>query len=225
MHRPITTNALPLTKLYRETLHAQFGWKNENKLHFALFAETTFTRRLGDENIAGSSQSNNYPILTTLTMYKNNITDASVNAMVGMHKQTDWHIRLRTGYLKNKEEYVTPHREMSYSVLHTELSGQLLKNFGRHWTVNVSVSGQYIKNLDSTMNIPIATTEPVLISMLNYNYQYLKADYTLIQSKIRILRKIKNTRYKAFAEISGGTTLCSEKGNETQTKMTLGFTF
>lgn len=218
-------NSLPLTKLYRETLHAQFGWKQENKLHIALFTETTFTRRLGDENIVGSSQSNNYPILTTLTMYKNNITDASVNAMVGMHKQTDWHIRLRTGYLKNKEEYVTPHRKMSYSVLHTELSGQFLKNFGQHWTVNVSVSGQYIKNLDSTMSIPVAITEPVLISMLNYNYQYLKADYTLIQSKIRILRKIKNTRYKAFAEISGGTTLCSEKGNETQTKMTLGFTF
>lgn len=218
-------NSLPLTKLYREEVHAEIGWKQQAKAHLAVFADMKYTRRLGDENIVGSSLSNNFPILTTLTMYKNNIYDASLNAVYGQLRNTDWHIWFKTGYLKNNEQYVTPKREIDYSRFYTELRGQLITNIAKQTTISATAHGAFIKNLDSKMNIPVVNTEPALLSMLDYNYRYIKAHYTLLNASLRAHHRIKKTPYGVFAEIAGATILSSEKARQTQARLSLGFTF
>ncbi len=218
-------NSLPLTKLYRDELHLQAGWKQQKNTDMAFFLDAKLTKRAGNENIVGSSLSNNYSILATLTMYKNAITDINFNALYGRNGHTDWHVQLKGGYLKNNEKYMEPKREIDYSQLYTQLNGQYICQLGKQTTLTCQLQGGFFKNLDSKMNIPVVNTEPSLLSMLNHNYKYLKADNYSADAAIRVDYHIRNTHYATFAAVSGGAIGCSEDGKDSHLAVTLGMTF
>lgn len=218
-------NSLPLTKLYRHEAHLQAGWKHREKADAAIYVDARYTRRLGDENMVGSSQSNNYPILTTLTMYKNDILDASVNALYGRKQQTDWHVMLKAGYQQNNEKYVEPERKQKYQRVYGELGAQLIAGIGHQTTLTCGLNAAYIKNVDSELSIPVLNTEAAAVEMLNHNYRYLKADYTRMNASVRADRAIAGTRYGLFAELSGGITVCAESEQEQRIRLKIGMTF
>lgn len=217
-------NSLPLTKLYREEARLQAGWRNSGSADIAIYADAQYIRRLGDENMVGSSQSNNFPILTTLTMYKNNILDASLNVVYGQHKQADWHIALKAGYTQNREKYVEPERKQNISSLYGQLGAQCITGLG-HGTLTCGLTGSYHKNTASELNIPVLNTEASAVKMLNHNFRYLKADYTAVDASVRYDYVIGTSRYAVFAEIQGGMTLCSESEHETRVAAKIGMTF
>lgn len=218
-------NSLPLTKLYREEAKIQAGWRREGTADLAIYADAKYTRRLGDENVVGSSQSNNYPILTTLTMYKNDILDANLNVVYGQRRLTDWHLALKVGYIQNKEKYVEPERKQDISRLYGQLGAQYITGLGRQGTLTFALTGAYHKNLDSQLSIPVLNTEASVVKMLNHNYRFLKADYTVIDAHIRYDHIVGTTRYAFFGALSGGSTLCSESEHEQRIAITLGMTF
>lgn len=218
-------NSLPLTKLYREEAHLQAGWKSRSRHDAAVYAEASYTHRMGDENMVGSSQSNNYPILTTLTMYKNDILDASLNAVYGSHQQADWHVMLKAGYQQNHEKYVEPERKMGYSRIYGQLGAQLITAVARQTALTCGINANYIKNADSELSIPVLNTEAAAVDMLNHNYRYLKADYTAINASIRADYTLPRSHYGIFAELRGSMTFCSESEQELRLKLKLGMTF
>jgi len=218
-------NSLPLTKLYREEVHMQAGWKRRSRHDAAIYAEVSYAHRMGDENMVGSSQSNNYPILTTLTMYKNDIFDASMSALYGSQQQTDWYVMLKAGYQQNHEKYVEPERKMGYSRIYTQLGGQLMTGLGRQNTLTCRFNTTYMKNVDSEMGIPMLNTEAAAVDMLNHNFRYLKADYTVIDASVRADHTLTKSRYGIFAELQGGMTFCSESEQELRLTLRIGMTF
>lgn len=218
-------NSLPLTKLYREEAHLQAGWRREGTANLAIYADAKYTRRLGDENMVGSSQSNNYPILTTLTMYKNDILDANLNVVYGQRRHSDWHVAMKVGYMQNHEKYVEPERKQNVSRFYGQLGAQYITGLGRQGTLKCALTGAYHKNLDSQLSIPVLNTEASAVNMLNHNYRFLKADFTNIDAKVRYDHTIGTSRYAIFTELSGGTTLCSESEREQRVAVTLGMTF
>ena len=218
-------NSLPLTKLYREEAHLQAGWKHRAINDIAIYADVTYTRRLGDENMVGSSQSNNYPILTTLTMYKNQIIDASLNAVYGGQRKADWHILMKAGYHQNNEKYVEPERKIGYSRIYGQIGAQMITGIASHTTLSGRINAIYLKNMDSDMSIPVLNTEASAVEMLNHNYSYLKADYMVFDAGIRADHTVGKTRYGLFAELHGGMTICTESEQETRLTLKLGMTF
>lgn len=218
-------NSLPLTKLYRHEAHLQAGWKQSEQHDAAIYVDASYTRRLGDENMVGSSQSNNYPILTTLTMYKNDIVDASINALYGSGQQAVWHVMLKAGYQQNNEKYVEPERKMSYSRIYGMLGGQLMTGLCERTTLTCRLNATYIKNADSELSIPVLNTEKAAVEMLNHNYRYLKADYTTVDASVRADHTLANSRYGIFAELHGGAVFCSVSEQELRLSLKLGMTF
>ena len=218
-------NSLPLTKLYRHEAHLQAGFKHRSHHDAAIYVDANYTRRLGDENMVGSSQSNNYPILTTLTMYKNDILDASLNALYGSHQHADWHVMLKAGYQQNNEKYVEPERKMSYARIYSQLGAQLITGIGRLSTLTCGLNSAYIKNVDSELSIPVLNTAAAAVAMLNHNYRFLKADYTSIDASVRADHTLADSRYGIFAELRGGATFCTESEHELRFTLRLGMTF
>ena len=218
-------NSLPLTKLYREEARLQAGWKHHSKHNAAIYADIWYTRRIGDENMVGSSQSNNYPILTTLTMYKNDILDACINALYGVNNHSTWNIMLKTGYQQNNEKYVEPERKMGYSLIYAHIGSQLITGIGKKSTLTCSLNASYKKNVDSEKSIPLLNTEAAAVQMLNHNYNYMKAEYTTINADIRADHTIAKSNFGIFAKLHGGITLCSENEQETMFSVALGMTF
>lgn len=218
-------NSLPLTKLYRDQWKTTLGYRQRKNTDWALWIDASLTRRMGDENIVGSSLSNNYPILARLTMYRNTISDASLSAMYGHSAKQDWHVGITIGYLDNNEKYRDPKREMGFSRLYARLWGQYLDPIGRRTTLSAKASADYLKNLDSTFQIPVTETEPALMAMLTHNYKYLRADYTCLDAQMRIDHRLKQSRLGLFCQLSAGTILTSESGTDTHANLTLGLTF
>jgi len=218
-------NSLPLTKLYRHEAHLQAGYKHRAQHDAAIYVDASYTQRLGDENMVGSSQSNNYPILTTLTMYKNDILNASLNALYGSHEHTDWHVLLKAGYEQNNEKYVEPERKQKYARVYGKLGAQLMAGIGQQSTLTCSLNGAYIKHVDSELSIPVLNTEAAAVAMLNHNYLYLKADYTSVSASVRADHTLADSRYGIFAELLGGATFCTESEHELRFTLKLGMTF
>lgn len=218
-------NSLPLTKLYREEARLQAGWKHRSAQDVAVYADVAYTHRMGDENMVGSSQSNNFPILTTLTMYKQDMIDASLNAIYGCHQPQDWHIMAKAGYKNNSEKYVDPERKLGYSHVYGELKGQLITGIAPRTTLNCSAGASYVKCIDDEFSIPVLITEASAVDMLNHNYRYQKAGYTAVNANVRADHMLRNTPYGLFAELHGGLTFCSESEQEYRVALRLGMTF
>jgi len=218
-------NSLPLTKLYRHEARLQTGWKHRSQHDAAIYVDANYTRRLGDENMVGSSQSNNYPILTTLTMYKNDILDASINALYGSSQQACWHVMLKAGYQQNNEKYVEPERKMSYSRIYGMLGGQLITGLSHRSTLTCGLNASYIKNVDSELSIPVLNTETAAVEMLNHNFRYLKADYTKVDASVRADHTLADSRYGIFAELRGSAVFCSASDQEQHISLKIGMTF
>ena len=218
-------NSLPLTKLYREEAKLQAGWRKSGKTDLAIYADAQYICRLGDENMVGSSQSNSYPILTTLTMYKNNIIDASMNMVYGQRQHSSWHIAMKVGYMQNHEKYLEPERKQNVSRIYSQLSAQHITGLGKKGTLTCALTGGYHKNLDSQLSIPVVNTETAAVMMLNHNFRYLKADYTIVNAQIRYDYGIGTSRYAMFGALNGGATFCSESEYEQHLAVKLGITF
>ncbi|MBQ7420147.1 MAG: hypothetical protein IJV17_05330 [Prevotella sp.] len=218
-------NSLPLTKLYAEQMSGQFGWCHHGANDFALSAHVSYVRRLGDENMVGSSLSNNYPILTTLTMYKNHRLDTYLQAVYGRQRLSSWHVMLKGGFRQNKEEYVEPARKMGYSQMYGKLEGQYITGLTKQLTLTSGLHGGYYANTDSELNIPVVNTEAGVVDMLYTNYDFMKANYFEADAYIRGDYRIGSSRYGVFLQIGGGYTHCSVGSHETRVSLNAGMTF
>ena len=116
-------------------------------------------------------------------------------------------------------------RKQNISRMYGILSAQNITALSRKGTLTCALTGGYHKNLDSYFSIPVLSTEAATITMLNHNFRYLKADYTVVNAQIRYDHNIGITHYAIFCELNGGVTLCSENEHKQQLITKLGITF
>lgn len=219
-------NSLPLTTLYANRLIGQIGWRHSRRNDWMLLAAVDYQRRLGDENIVGSGASSIYPVLTTLTMYKHHLLDASLQAVYGRRGSTDWHLSLRGGYLSNAEKYMEPSRKLEYSRVYGRIDGQILASPVHRLTLDCRLHGAYYKQVANEMSIPLANTDATLANMLAHNFDYLKADYSTFGASVRgDWHFDKSRRYAAFTQLSADAVMTSVDGSEVGLNCSIGITF
>lgn len=222
-HRHLSDyNSMPLTDLYIERVRATFGWKREASSRLAVYGRFDYTRRTGDERVVGTSDGNAYPTVASLTMYKNRLTDVSVGAVYG---RAMWNLSLCGGWQDVAESYAWPERRLDYSRAYGRLQGQLFVRVAAQWLLTFDAHAAYTANLDGTTVMPYANMDAKMTEMVNHKRDYAQASYTDLGAVARADYAWRNSRYGLFAEVGGGTVLCSTKHHQTDFHVSLGVTF
>ena len=217
-------NSLPITTLYNQNVEVMAGWKHTGHHDLAVFSSWTFTKRIGDEHVAGIGSLNVYPIICDLTQYKNYTLNSYVSTLYG--KANNWHAQVKIGFLSNRERYVYPERQLNISYLYGEVKAQKFYALSKCWTLSSELSGLYMGNTDSKIVMPYANMEEIFINMVDYNYNHLTADYLTIGLKVRASYRLNADSHQVlFAELGGHTTHCSLNENEMALRLSIGITF
>lgn len=219
-------NSLPITRLVYNTIDITAGWKKVRKRHLALYGNFLFTKRSGDENIVGKSDSQYYPILGRLTLYKNYLTDANVNAIYGAEQGgSSWFVKARTGVRGNRERYVYPERKQDRTHLYALLAGQWQRPLSPRLALGTDADVAHYKNISSDIVMPYANMTAPFTAMVNYKHRYVTADYTAINVKVRGDYQLKGSPLGLFMALGGGMVLCSEGEQQYSLHLTAGVTF
>ena len=223
-HRKLAEyNSMPLTDLYVEHAGLAVGWRRQAaSRRLAVYGHVDYTKRTGDEHVGGTSDARYFPVIACLTMYKNNLLDASLGALYGQDK---WNVALRAGYQNTTEEYVYPHRQLDYSHAYGEVKGQLFLRLSEPWLLTLDAQAAYAANISSTVAMPYANMDAKFVQMVNHKRDYAEANYTHLSAKARLDHAWKSTRYGLFAEVGGGLVLCSVGEHQTNFRASLGITF
>ena len=206
-------NSLPLTTLYNKEWGARVGYKQQfNRLDFAMWANFSYNRRTSDQHLAGTSSSQIYPVIAHLTMYKNNIFNSSLQAMLGNQQgEIEWNVKAQCGYCNNSQEFVFPHREMKYGCVYGNLEGQVIAAVARAWSITAVAATGYYGNTSRKLVLPLADMEPHFIDMLTHNFNFLSADYFTAHARLRTDYHFSRSRYSIFAEAGYGFTRCTQR--------------
>lgn len=215
-------NSLPLTTLYNKEAGLRLGWRHRGRLAMAVWGDLQYNRRTSDQHIAGTSSSQIYPVIAHMTMYKNNIVATSLTAMVGQEGSTTWNVKATGGYNSNRQTFVTPHRLMNYAHAFGEISGQLMRQVARQWSLTAQVNAGYYGCTSHRIAMPRANMEQHIIDMVDYNYGYLSANYTSLGALLRADFHFPRSRYSLFALASYGALLCSRHEHEHGFSFTIG---
>lgn len=219
-------NSLPLTTLYSDEVKANIGWKRAGeKHHIAFFGHFGFTRKHGDEHVAGNASAGVYPVIADLTMYRCYQANTYLGALYGRRASLSWNVEGRFGYLGNHDLYVYPARSRLYKHLYGELKGQAFLPVSRRFMLSGLLSAAYFGKMKSSIAMPYVDIRPAIVEMLNYNDAQRKADYSVFQLQIRGDYRFKNSRYGVFATLDGGVIANSEHNHQAHLGLTLGFKF
>lgn len=223
-HRRVAEyNSMPLTDLFREHVGATVGWRTEAAdRRLALFGQMDYTKRTGDEHVGGASDSRYFPTIARLTMYKNNLLDASLGAVYGRHC---WNVRLHGGYQDVTEEYVYPHRQLDYSRAYGALDGQLFVQAAQSLKLTFAAHFAYTANVASTVTMPYANMDAKTTELVKHKADYAQASYTDFGASVRGDYAWPSTNYGLFAEVGGGAVLCSVGERQLGLHAAIGITF
>lgn len=224
-HRKLSEyNAMPLTDLYNHHMGATIGWKRQvQSRRTALYGHVDWTRRTGNEHVIGTSDGQRYPVVATMTMYKNDIVDAHAGVLYG---KGCWNLALKGGFMSHKEEYVYPRRQLNSQHVYGTLQGQC---FLRHndkllFTVQAHVAGYC--NVGDKLLMPLANMSAPVIALIRHKHDYATANYTDLGAKLRADMPLKSSSHLGlFGQIAGGLVLCSTSEHESRVQAAIGLTF
>lgn len=214
-------NAMPLTTLYRLHYAGSVGWKHRGEHNIALLAHVQYSERASDEHIAGSASQQDYPILVTLTMYKQTNLDTYLEALYGM---SAWHVLCKVGVRTNSEKYIYPKREMDYGHLYGSLTTQWLGHIGKQINIDARLSAMHMHNNDANIKMPYANMQSTIVDYINHNYKILKANYTQMQANLRTDYALRNVHVGLFSQVGVGYVLCSEDRHNVKIDVSIGIT-
>ncbi len=221
-----SANAVPLSRLVYNTATATIGWKQEGKRRWALHADIDLTRRSGDENITGKSDSQYYPVIGTLTLYKDWQTDASLGAMYGVADGSRaWTVALRSGFRSRRERYVYPERKINRAHVYATLQGEWSREVARRTALTLRTDASHFMRVSDDIVMPYANMTAAFTNMVNYAYRFAKASYTSVQVQARGDYSPKTSPLGLFAALQGGVVRCSEGEWQTGVQLTAGVTF
>lgn len=219
-------NSLPISRLVYNAAAITVGWKHAEQHNLALYGNFLFTKRSGDENIVGKSDSQYYPIVGTLTMYKNYLMDASVNVLYGQEDAgRSWFVKGKAGIKSNRERYVYPERRMDRQHLYGSVAGHWAHSFHHGFSLKADMDVSYYGNISADIVMPYANMTASVTEMIDNKYRYAKANYTSFNAKVRGDYALQHSMVGLFAELGGGMVLCSESEQQTGLHLTLGVTF
>lgn len=221
-----SANSLPLSRLIYNKVDARMGWKHIGNRDFAVYADFLFLKRSGDENIAGKSDSQYYPVIGKLTMYKDYLLDTSLGAMYGKSQACQsWSLGIKGGYRNRRERYVYPERKMSRAHAYGSVEGQWMKSLSGSFALKVDIDASYYAHVSDDVVMPYANMSAEFSQMIQYKYRFAKANYMDFNAKVRGDYALKASAIGLFAELSGGMVLCSENERQIGGCLSLGVTF
>ncbi len=221
-----SANAVPLSRLIYNKVEATLGWKHEGERRWALHADLDLMRRSGDENVTGKSDSQYYPVIATLTMYKDWQTDASLGGIYGVADGSRvWTVSLRTGFRSRRERYVYPERKLNRAHVYATLRGEWSREVSQRTALTLYADASHFMRVSDDIVMPYANMTAVFADMVNYTYRFAKASYTAANVKVRGDYRLDASPLGLFAEVTGGAVRCSEGEWQTGVQLTAGVTF
>jgi len=222
-HRKLAEyNSMPLTDLYVDHAGTTIGWKRDNGSRLAAFAHLDYMRRTGNEQVGGTSDARYFPVIACLTMYKNRLFDSYLSVLYG---NRGWNVVIAAGYQSQNEEYIYPHCEMDASHVYGKLWGQCFLHASDKLLLTVDAHAAYLANVSDKMQMPFANMEEGVTRLIHHKHEFAKANYTMLDAKVRADYAWKQTRYGLFAEAGGGMTWCSAGEHQTLFQCAIGITF
>ncbi len=219
-------NSMPLTQLYYNTTRGQLGWKRKGKRHLMLAACATYTKRNGDEFIIGESTSQAFPAIGKLTMYKNSMLNAGLQAIYGtVGISSQWHARVDASYVTDLEKYVYPLRQLNHSGIWAEVTGQYIKNFSNALSLTIDGGATALFNVDDKLIMPFANIDAVTTQMIIHKYLFEKANYATLHAQARLDKRLKATKIGFFGELGGRYIHCAEHAHGYDLHAAIGLTF
>ncbi len=215
-------NSLPLTTLYNREVAARVGWRHSAKLNYAVWGDFKYNRRTSDQHLAGTSSSQIYPVIATLTMYKSNTLATSLTAIVGREGRIGWNVKAQVGYVSSEQEFVYPHRAMDYGHAYGNLTGQVIASVSRSWFLTAMAGGNYRGNISKRLVLPLALMEPHFVEMLNHNYRFKSANYAIAHASLRADYHFARSRFSIFLEGGYDYTHCTEREHQNNVHFTIG---
>lgn len=216
-------NSLPLTTLYRQQTGLTVGWKQQGtKNEKALLLQASYDKRSSDEHVVGSASGQVYPILTDLTMYRQQRWDIGIAAIYG-HRE--WHLLMRGGVLSHRESYAYVERKMEYARLYGELTAQWLKAVGSDLRLNLYGTGGYAGRISDKLVMPYANMSESIKDYVNHKHQFQKASYTHAEAGVRTDYRPASWSVGVFGQLASRWLFCSEHENEGNLHLSLGIIF
>lgn len=215
-------NAMPLTKIYNEHAGVTVGWRKDEERRLDACVGADYTRRSGDENVGGESYAGSYPIIATLTMYKESDVDVYARAAYG---HGGWTMTLKAGYVNNEETYSYPNRNMSTGHVYGTFDTQYMTSMrgGTKLTFDAGLSHSHC--LKNSITMPYANMEKAFVSMIKDTFRFAKAHYTTVGLAARADFPLTGKTYGVFAAARAGITMCSENESQTDLSLSAGMTF
>lgn len=218
-------NSLPLTTLYRYHAGIEAGWRHRGHTEWAAWIQADYTKKSGDEHVAGAMSGGAYPVIADLTQYKAYYRDLSLHALYGRTAATTWHVGVVTGVDNQHQRYLYPLRRLDVSHLYASLSAQIIMSPTDRLTLEAALTATYRPHLDGTIAMPLADMQPFELRKQNEDYEMAKADFTTADAHIRADYALPHGSYALFAELGGGMTHCSPGRHDMRLRLALGVTF
>lgn len=221
-----SANSLPLSRLVYNKVETTMGWKHEGKHHWTAYANFAFTKRSGDENVTGKSDSQYYPVIGKLTMYKDYLMDASLGGMYGQQEgDRSWMVSLKAGCRNHRERYVYPERHLDRAHAYVTAAGEWMRPLSRRLSLSLGVDACHYARVSDNMVMPFANMDRKFAEMIRHKYRFAKASYTEANLHARGDYRLKSSFMGLFAEVAGGMVLCSESEQQVGIRATMGVTF
>lgn len=216
-------NSLPLTTLYRQQTGLTIGFKQQSaETKKALMLHADYDKRANDEHIVGTASGQDYPILTDLTMFKQQRWDVNATAIYG---HFGWLLLMKMGFLSNRESYAYVERKMEYARLYGELTAQWLKTVSQDLMLNLYANGGYAGHISDDIVMPYANMTASIRDYINHNYKYQKASYAHAMMGVRADYKPQSWSVGVFGHLATAWQFCSEGEQEANLYLSLGIIF
>ena len=221
-----SANSLPLSRLIYNKVETTMGWKHEGTYHWAAYVNFAFTKRSGDENVTGKSDSQYYPVIGKLTMYKDYLMDASLGGMYGQQVyDRSWMVSLKAGYRNHREHYVYPERHLDRAHAYVMAAGEWMHPLSQRLSLSLRADAGHYARVSDNMVMPFANMTRKFAEMIRYKYRFAKASYTEANLCARGDYQLKSSSIGLFVEMAGGMVLCSESERQVGLRATMGVTF
>lgn len=218
-------NSLPLTFLYKNRFKSVIVYRTKGINYFNYYISAEYNKKYGNENIVGNPTASDYPVLATLTMYKQSITDIVIGVLYTIKSKSIWNFNQNIGLNKNITTYVYPKRRCNISHLTLETSIQRIVQVNKKIIIDCKLNASLYNNLYSTINIPLADMEKVLCEMVIYNYKKLSDNMLLLNANIAIYRQLKNKNNKIFVRLNNYFTTVNHNTQHLCLELTCGINF
>lgn len=178
-------NNLELTRGDTYTLYATAGWLGKaGAVSYGVMADLGLSRRLGYENVFGSSVGNNYLTIGTRRNYLHDRLTGrlTVPLTVSFREAMTLDINPGATFVYDKESYRKPRRELSAQAITPALDLRFRKRFGRRWMLTVACGANHRFASEEVRNLKGLDLSSSLGKSVVANFDMLTADRTCVHA-------------------------------------------